>query len=123
IRSKSNQHIVFDWASGEASDKVYRKPWTLPLEDDYTDQLTSQLQLRQRLLNGGDDASWTQTIVKNGKIKKYQIEKQGEERLHTNVGPMDTIKLRRKREGSSAETLIWLAPAWDYLIVRLQQIE
>lgn len=124
LSSKRDQRIVFDWEANKASDETYRKPYTLPLKADYADQLSAQLQLRQQLLNGqAQDKRWQQTIVKNGKIKTYQIEKLTEETIDTELGPIDTVKLRRKREGSSAETFIWLAKEWNYMIVKLVQTE
>lgn len=123
LSSKRDQRIVFDWAAGTVADKSYQKPYSMPLKKDYSDQLSSQLQLRQRLLSGKVDDQWQQTIVKNGKLKTYQIEKLGEETLETELGKIETVKLRRARKGSSAETVIWLAKNWDYMIVRLQQSE
>lgn len=126
LSSKRDQRIVFDWQANKASDENYRKPYTLPLKDDYADQLSAQLQLRQQLLNDDNtiqDGTWQQTIVKNGKIKTYQIKKLGEETIETELGAIETVKLLRKREGSSAETLVWLAKNWNYMIVKLQQTE
>lgn len=124
LSSKRDQQIVFDWKAGKAADKDYRKPYSLPLKADYSDQLSAQLQLRQQLLNSaGEVSNWQQTIVKGGKLKTYNIEKLGEETIATAMGKVDTIKLRRKRPGSSAETHIWLAKDWNYMIVRLVQEE
>lgn len=123
VSSKKNQRIEFDWQAGHATDKEYRKPYSLPLKEDYSDQLSAQLQLRQRLLSGRVPTSWQQTIVKNGKVKTYKIEVLGEEVLSTDLGKVDTVKLRRTRKGSSAETLVWLAKEWNYLIAKLEQLD
>ncbi len=124
VNSKQNQHIVFDWARGIVSDNKTQKPWQKALKSDYSDQLSSQLQLRQMLVNGELGEASTQTIVKKkGKLKTYRIERLGEERLNTDIGALDTVKLRRHREGSSSETFIWLAPQLNYLIVKLEQFE
>lgn len=123
VSSKKNQRIEFDWQARRATDNEYRKPYSLPIEDDYSDQLSAQLQLRQRLLSGRAPARWQQTIVKNGKVKTYRIELLGEEVLSTELGKVNTVKLRRTRKGSSAETLVWLAKDWNYLIAKLEQLE
>ena len=123
ISSKRDQDIIFDWSKGKVSDKTYRKPWSLPLNPDYTDQLSAQLQLRELLVNAENTSNLSQTIIKNGKLKTYDISLLDEETIDTAVGPLRTVKLLRKREGSSAETIIWLAVDWNYLIVSLQQNE
>lgn len=125
VSSKRNQRIRFDWQRNTVADKKARKPWSFELKDNYTDQLSSQLQLRQQLLAGSfdDNGHIEQTIISNGKIKTYRIEKLGEESVETALGNFDTVKLRRHREGSSSETFIWMAPELNFLIVKMEQVE
>ena len=39
------------------------------------------------------------------------------------MGTLQTVKLRKHRDGSSSKTFIWLAPELNYLIVKLEQRE
>jgi len=123
VSSKRNQHIIFDWEAGVVADRQARKPWQKPLSGNLSDQLGSQLQLRATLLSGRFKDGYEQTIVNKGKIKTYQYHLLGEETVESALGTVDTIKLRRHREGSSAEAIIWLAKDWNYLIVKLEQLE
>ncbi|QQD17615.1 DUF3108 domain-containing protein [Spongiibacter nanhainus] len=123
VSSKRNQHIIFDWEAGVVADRQARKPWQKPLSGNLSDQLGSQLQLRATLLSGRFKDGYEQTIVNKGKIKTYQYNLLGEETVESALGTVDTIKLRRHREGSSAEAIIWLAKGWNYLIVKLEQLE
>lgn len=123
VSSKRNQHIVFDWDAGVVADRQAQKPWQKPLSGNLTDQLGSQLQLRATLVSGRFQDGFEQTIVNKGKIKTYQYQLLGEEKVESALGTVDTVKLRRHREGSSAEAIIWLAKEWNYLIVKLEQLE
>ena len=123
VSSKRNQHIVFDWDAGVVADRQAKKPWQKPLSGNLTDQLGSQLQLRAALVSGRFQDGFEQTIVNKGKIKTYQYQLLGEEKVESALGTVGTVKLRRHREGSSAEAIIWLAKEWNYLIVKLEQIE
>jgi hypothetical protein len=39
------------------------------------------------------------------------------------MGPLDTVVMERERDNDSRRTTVWLAPKWDYLLVKLEQIE
>lgn len=123
VSSKQDQKINFDWQKGSASDSKYRKPWTAPLTPGTFDQLSAQLQMRQALIAGRFETAMVQTVVNRGKHKTYRVEKIGEEIIDSPVGKLNTIKLRRSREGSDSETIVWLAKDWNYLIVRLKQTD
>ncbi|MBB5186859.1 hypothetical protein HNQ57_001122 [Zhongshania antarctica] len=121
--SKHDQKINFDWPRALASDKKYRKPWSAPLTAGTFDQLSAQLQMRQALISGRFDTTMVQTVVNRGKHKTYRVEKMGEEVIDSPVGKLNTVKLRRSREDSDSETIVWLAKDWNYLIVRLEQTD
>tara|TARA_R110000772_G_scaffold114441_8_gene218966 strand:+ start:38652 stop:39515 length:864 start_codon:yes stop_codon:yes gene_type:complete len=121
--SKQDQKINFDWPRALATDKKYRKPWSAPLTAGTFDQLSAQLQMRQALISGRFDTAMVQTVVNRGKHKTYQVEKIGEEIIDSPVGKLNTVKLRRSREGSDSETIVWLAKDWNFLIVRLEQTD
>jgi methionine-rich copper-binding protein CopC len=121
LSSRQDQRIIFNWQKNIASDKKYRKPWSAPLLEDSFDQLSAQLKIREVLLRGRLKKPISQTIYNRGKQKTYVIEKLDEELIITPVGKLRTVKLRRYREGSDSETVVWMAKDWNYIIVRLEQ--
>ncbi|MGJ8687162.1 MAG: DUF3108 domain-containing protein [Spongiibacteraceae bacterium] len=121
VSKKQQQNINFDWPRKVVSDRQARKPWSKPLRDATYDQLSGQLALRQQLISGASADTFSQTIVKKGKFKTYQFENMGEEFIDSPLGKVRTVKLRRYRAERDSETFIWLAPAWNYLIVRMRQ--
>lgn len=63
-------------------------------------------------------------VFDSGKLKRVIFEVQGEDRLETSLGPMDTIRvLRRNLEGSSRTTVTWFAPSLDYMPVKIEQLK
>ena len=48
----------------------------------------------------------------------------GEEVLDTPLGKLNTVKLERIRSAtSSRSTIIWLAPDWQFLVARIEQVD
>ena len=47
------------------------------------------------------------------------------ESVETMVGTVDAIKVERVRDPTQSKriTILWFAKDWDYLLVRLQQVE
>lgn len=126
VSKKQRQRIHFDWSKKMASDHEARKPWSKPLHDGTYDQLSGQLALRQQLIGNANADNFSQTIVKKGRFKTYRFENMGEELIDGPLGKVRAVKLRRHRTKSkstkrNSETFIWLAPAWNYLIVRMRQ--
>jgi hypothetical protein len=54
-------------------------------------------------------------------IKPYQYTSNGEHRITTGLGELDTVSFVQQREGSSRSTWLWLAPQLRYLPARIEQ--
>ena len=85
------------------------------------DKLSYQLQLRKDLINKQTLEAYQ--IADGGHLKTYTFEVIGDEVIETPLGKMDTIHIKRIREGKKRFTHIWLAKKWDYLIVKLEHKE
>ncbi|MDE1462387.1 DUF3108 domain-containing protein [Spartinivicinus poritis] len=114
--------LKFDWnnkqAQNIADDNV--KPFAIP--SGTLDKISYQFQLRQDLINDKKELHYT--IADDDELKTYKFNRVGEETIETPIGPVKAVKVERIREGDSdRQTLIWFAKDWDYLMVRLQQIE
>jgi hypothetical protein len=89
-----------------------RRPGTL-------DRLSQQEQFRLWLLN--DPAprhAFNLEVADRRGIKTYGFEYAGDERLQTPMGEVNTLHFVRADSDSSRRSELWLAPTWDYLIVR-----
>tara|TARA_R110001583_G_scaffold41891_1_gene133146 strand:+ start:43737 stop:44465 length:729 start_codon:yes stop_codon:yes gene_type:complete len=114
--------LDFDWQSQQLSidDKNY--PWQLALEPHTLDKLVYQLALMMDLSK--DKNQYNYRIADGGKIKTYTIDVLDEEMVTTPLGKIKTIKLKRLRdETSKRQTVLWCAPALNYLPVKLEHTE
>lgn len=113
--------LNFDWRNKVATSVSKDKSRQIPLTDSVFDKLSYQLQLRQDLINRKSEFDYQ--VVDGSRLKTYTFAVTGEERLDTAAGPLNTIVVERVREDSERSTILWFARDWDYLLVRIQQVE
>lgn len=113
--------LVFD-ASGRRvavhRDGQLRK--TLEVPAGTYDPALLQLVLRHEVARGERTISYR--FIDGGKLKTYRFEVQGEEPLDTPAGLFDTVRLARV-DDPDKRSVLWLAPALDYLPVQFEQRE
>lgn len=114
--------LDFDWTSHQLHIDDKKQPWTLDLEPTTLDKLVYQLALMRDL--NSDQHQYNYRIADGGKIKTYTIDVINEEVVKTPLGKIHTIKLKRQRdESSKRQTVLWCAPALNYLPVKLEHTE
>ncbi len=117
--------LDFDREAGKVSDR--RKDWELKTTQLTLDKLLYQLKMRfDLLLAHKTHQPWpemTYHIADNGRMKTYRFRVTGEEDIETPIGRLRTIKAIRLRESSERTTAFWLAPDYEFLLVRLLQTE
>lgn len=118
------REVHFDTES-EVIRSLYKKDWyDLPKEEGTLDRMSQQEQLRLLLLNDAtprDDISFR--VADGRKIKDYKLHYEGEDILDTPMGPVVTLHFERMHDDDERRSAIWLAPAWDYLMVRTMHLE
>jgi hypothetical protein len=62
-------------------------------------------------------------IADSGRFKTYSFKVTDEEEIDTPVGKIKTIKVIRVRKRDDRGTTFWLAPDYEYMLIRLKQIE
>ncbi|PSL16861.1 uncharacterized protein DUF3108 [Marinobacterium halophilum] len=123
VLGKSRKASVdFDWSKQSVTTVVKDTPWKMQVPVGTQDKLSYQLQMRLDLLAGKTEMTYS--VADGGKLKEYRFKVTGEEQVDTPYGRYNTVRVMRDRgEEADRETLIWLAPELDYLIVRLEQTE
>jgi hypothetical protein len=118
------REVHFD-AESEVIRSLYKKKWyDLPKEEGTLDRMSQEAQLRLELLNDAtprDDISFR--VADGRKIKGYKLHYQGEDILDTPMGPVVTLHFERVHDDDDRRSTTWLAPAWDYLMVRTVHVE
>ncbi|MGB1580664.1 MAG: DUF3108 domain-containing protein [Nevskiales bacterium] len=115
-----NYTLKFDWGN-----KLVRtnndKPRELPT--DGLDRTVMEIAMRRLLAQAGNDLPSSPFIflmVEDDEIKPYRFQITGQEKVATPVGRFDTVKVERVNAGKR-EFRLWLAPALDYLPVKVER--
>lgn len=120
-RKKRDVSIEFNRETGKITNTINGDFWHLPMEPAVMDKLLYQLAIMYDLQNGRTPASYR--IADGGGIKTYQFEKLGEEVVETPLGSFNTIKMLRRKPGSSRRSVFWCAPELEYLQVKVEHTE
>jgi hypothetical protein len=69
--------------------------------------------------------SMSYQVVDGNEVDTYDFRVLGSEKVDTKAGKIDAIKVERVRDPTQNKriTVLWFAKDWDYLLVRLQQVE
>lgn len=104
---------------------LYKKEWyELPKTTDTLDRMSQQEQLRLLLLNDPTPHEDMLFRVADGRrVKEYRLLYRGEERIETPMGWVDTLHFEREHSDPERKSDVWIAPAWDYLMVRTVHTE
>lgn len=113
----------FDWAEKQVIGNDRGESVRLPLNHGLEDKSTYQLELQFDVAAGKQSMSYQ--VVDGGEVETYDFRVLGPERVRTKAGLIDAIKVERVRDPtkSSRKTVLWFAKDWNYLLVRLHQVE
>lgn len=122
--SRASHAIVYNWDAQRAISSEDDESWQLTLHDAVLDQLSFQAALRQAVRrNNGEQSSFTFELIDGDEIDSHEYRIVGSERLDTPLGALNTLKLERLRAlNDERVTEFWLAEDWDFLLVRLEQV-
>ncbi|MBC9251751.1 dehydrogenase [Pseudomonas alcaligenes] len=115
--------LDFDWTEKQVLGSDRGDPVRLTLNRGLLDKSTYQLALQQDVADGKQSMSYQ--VVDGDEIETYDFRVLGPERVRTQAGLIDAIKVERVRDPtqSTRKTMMWFAKDWDYLLVRLHQVE
>ncbi|MFO7787757.1 MAG: DUF3108 domain-containing protein [Halospina sp.] len=119
--SNRYKKLDFDWDEDVIVDRENDRRIDMSDQPGVQDQLGAQLQLWVDLRAGKETMEYV--IPDDGDFKDYQFEVLRKETLDTReFGDVETVVVERIRdEDSPRTTLMWFAPEWDHLLVRLEQ--
>lgn len=120
-KNKRGNVIEFDWSAANAGShyKGQRRP--IELADGMLDRQLMQIAMMRDLAGGAREAAYT--VIDRHDVKRYEIKVVDEETVSVPAGDFKTVKVARRRPGSSRSSLLWCAPELDYLPVRLEQLK
>lgn len=112
--------IEFDWQAGRARGTAEDKPVDVALESGAQDAMSIQVAMVCDLLKGKQPSLYR--LLDKDRIKEYRYTHEGEARLQTALGEVDTVIYTSQRAGSKRVTRTWLAPSLGYVAVRGEQL-
>ena len=115
--------LDFDWTNKLVTGTDRGDAVKIPLNRGMVDKSTYQLALQHDVAAGKKTMSYQ--VVDDGEIDTYDFRVLGSEKVDTKAGKIDAIKVERVRDPTQSKriTVLWFAKDWDYLLVRLQQVE
>jgi len=116
-------NLDFDWDAKKVTGSDRGDAISLPLNRGVLDKSTYQLALQHDVAAGKKSMSYQ--VVDGDEIDTYDFRVLGTESVATKAGQIDAIKVERVRDPTQSKriTVLWFAKDWDYLLVRLQQVE
>ncbi len=117
--------LNFDWQSQTVQDPLNASEMDIP--PGVLDKLLYQFKMRRDLQNAASmDQPWPEMsyqIADGGRLKTYLFKVTGEEEIDTPIGKINTIKAVRIRKKAGRSTTFWLAPNYEFMLIRLKQVE
>ncbi|MBV1876698.1 MAG: DUF3108 domain-containing protein [Pseudomonadales bacterium] len=147
IGKKRDDILTFDWPNmqalnGQAMGQLADNPAAetdqntrtnaaqtekLAIQTGTLDKLLYQLQMREDLLAaqqaGNAKPELSYMVADRDKLKSYRFEVIGTEQTSTPLGMLKTVKISRVRDKKNRKTNLWLAPDYEFMLVRFQQLE
>lgn len=113
----------FDWQGQQVSGHDRGNKVSLVLKSGLLDKSTYQLALQEDVAAGKKGMSYQ--VLDGDEIETYDFRVLGSETVQTEAGQVEAVKVERVRDPtqSNRKTVLWFARDWDYLLVRLHQVE
>jgi hypothetical protein len=115
--------LDFDWATKTVTGEDRGDAVKVALNAGMLDKSTYQLALQRDVAAGKKAMSYQ--VVDGNDVDTYDFRVLGTEKVATQVGQVDAVKVERVRDPTQNKriTVMWFAKDWSYLLVRLQQVE
>ncbi len=121
LGSERLERLVVDRGQGIARYRRDDRARDIPLTPDLLGPMSYQVQLRRDLAAG--DAEFSYRVMHRGKVKEYHFEREGTEPVALPSGAVEAVRVRRVRDDNDRETVFWMAPTFDFQLIKLRQIE
>ena len=114
-------NLTFDWQNKRVTGVAKDRQVDLELPDGAQDAMSLQIASLRNLASG--NLQGTVWMIDATKLKEYELHLEGNARISTELGELDTVIYTSKRHDSGKYTRTWVAPAIGYLPVRAERID
>jgi hypothetical protein len=114
-------NLTFDWQKKRVTGVAKERQVDLELPEGAQDAMSLQIASLRNLASG--DLKGTVWMIDATKLKEYELHLEGNARIDTALGELDTVIYTSKRHNSESFTRTWVAPALGYLPVKAERID
>ena len=111
--------LFFNPATGRVNSRGDDE-WQDDIEGEVMDELLSQLRLAMAVRAGETEMEFT-VVEGDGEREVYRFEVAGTERIESDAGTFDTVKVQRVGGSERRTTTMWFAPELEYIPVVVKQ--
>jgi hypothetical protein len=111
--------LDFDWTRGRVKGVSEDKPVDLALKPDTQDPMSVQIELMLALAR--QQVPTQVWLADKDEIKEFVYTNEGNRRVKTALGELDTVVLASQRPGGNRITRMWFAPSLGYVPVQAQR--
>jgi hypothetical protein len=115
----STVEINFDWHDKRATGMSETKPVDIKLPDGAQDVMSSQVEVMLDLKNG--NLPKTFQIIDKDQLKEFNYTQEGNAKIRTAIGELDTIIVTSQRAGNNRILRMWFAPSLGYVPVQAER--
>jgi Protein of unknown function (DUF3108) len=113
-------NLDFDWTRLRVTGIAKGHSIDLPLTPGAQDAMSLQIHVLRSLTTG--KVPPTISMIDGDKLKDYELALEGNARIDTALGELDTVVYTSRRANSDRLTRTWVAPALGYLPVKAERI-
>jgi hypothetical protein len=111
--------LNFDWQDKRATGMSEGKPVDIQLPDGAQDVMSSQVEVMLDLKNG--NLPKTFKIIDKDQLKEFNYTQEGNARIHTAIGGLDTVIVTSQRTGNNRILRMWFAPSLGFVPVQAER--
>jgi Protein of unknown function (DUF3108) len=111
--------LDFDWNAKRATGESEKKPVDIALHDGTQDVMSIQVEVMADLKRG--NLPKTFWIIDKDQLKEFLYTQEGNARIRTELGELDTMVVTSQRAGNNRILRMWFAPSLGFLPVQAER--
>jgi hypothetical protein len=111
--------LDFDWTARRATGESEKKPVDIALHEGTQDVMSIQVEVMVDLKKG--NLPKTFWIVDKDQLKEFLYTQEGNARIRTAIGELDTVVVTSQRAGNNRVLRMWFAPSLGFLPVQAER--
>lgn len=122
FKSRVKEDIAFNWAQKQAAySNNSKEQKNFSLSKSLYDPLSFFFEARCDLMAG--KTRFTYPLIYKGNERKHTYVVTGKQMVKTGIGEVEALVVQRERSNKDRITRFYVAPSWDYMLVKIEHRE